>query len=89
LVPVEEVLALWREAERLLDELPQPSPERIRVQLAVEELRGIYQRLTTRADGTHAKVAATEVTLESAQRAIREAQVRLDRADIDRMPEPG
>ena len=46
-VEVEEVLALWREAERLLEGLPGEAPERVLVQERVDALKVTYRRLTT------------------------------------------
>lgn len=47
MMAVEEVLAAWRDAERLLDELPPVDPDHETVRLAVATLRLTYQQLTT------------------------------------------
>lgn len=44
---VEEVLATWRDAERLLDELPPLDPDRETVRLTVMSMRDTYQQVTT------------------------------------------
>ena len=44
---VQEVLAAWRDAERLLDELPPVGTDHETVVLTVASLRAAYARLTT------------------------------------------
>jgi hypothetical protein len=43
---VQDILATWRDAERLLEALPASSPDRKVLQLAVIRLRTTYRRLT-------------------------------------------
>jgi hypothetical protein len=43
---VAEILAAWRRAERLSNELPQGSLEQVAAQAVAEKLRNIYQDLT-------------------------------------------
>jgi hypothetical protein len=43
---VAEILAAWRRAERLTDELPDGSPERAAAVAACERLRDLYRELT-------------------------------------------
>lgn len=43
---VAEVLQTWREAERLLDELPPISPDHETVRLAVHSLRATYRSVS-------------------------------------------
>jgi hypothetical protein len=43
---VAEILAAWRRAERLSNELPQGSLEQAAAQAVAEKLRDIYQDLT-------------------------------------------
>jgi hypothetical protein len=65
---VEEVLAMWREAERALDALPEEAPERQIVLIQVARLRRYYQRLTKET------VPATWQLLESTHQAIEDTR---------------
>lgn len=47
MMALEEALATWRDAERLLDELPPLDPDHETVRLAVVSLRQTYQEITT------------------------------------------
>jgi len=74
---VEEVLSLWREAERLLDGLPADAPERGVVSAQVVSLKQIYSRLTAGSDATddvladsHSAVVSAQTTLEAAKRGL-------------------
>lgn len=44
---VAEILAAWRRAERLTDELPDATPEHAAALMACERLRDLYRALTT------------------------------------------
>ena len=68
---VGEALATWREAERLLDELPPLSPDHETVFRAVATARDTYHRL---ASATH----ATATTLATTRQAIEEARAVLE-----------
>jgi len=74
-VSVEEVLAVWRAAERALAELPSGSPERPYVQVRVIRLQRIYARLTT------LSAPATWNVLESARKTIDDAKSVLAEAN--------
>ena len=74
---VEEVLSLWREAERLLDGLPADAPERGVVSAQVVNLKQIYSRLTAGSDArddvladSHSAVVSAQTTLEAAKRRL-------------------
>ena len=68
-----EVLAEWREAERVLSILPDEAPERPRVVAAVEEMRQLYRYvsgdLTTKTANviaqTRARIEETQALLQA------------------------
>ena len=76
---VQEVLYLWREAERVLDQLPPGAPERTLVSAEVVNLRRTYKRLTAESDATATTVADSRTTIESAQRNLAKARERIVR----------
>jgi type IV pilus biogenesis protein CpaD/CtpE len=43
---VAEILAAWRRAERLSNELPEGSPEQAAAQAVADKMRDVYQELT-------------------------------------------
>lgn len=67
---VEEVLSLWREAERLLDVLPLDAPERKDIAADVADLKRIYNRLTLDNDATGKILASSRETLSVAREAL-------------------
>ena len=77
---VEEVLALWRQAERLLDELPARSPERTVVSAEALELKRIYMRLTGGDDVTAHMIGSTQLRIEETKAVLEAAQATLDRS---------
>lgn len=64
---VNEVLSLWREAERILESLPTPHPDHESVQLMVQRLTESYQLLTDRRPDAGSRVAAGEALIEQAR----------------------
>jgi hypothetical protein len=74
-VAVEEVLGLWREAERLLDELPL-GPERTAVLAEVEQLHILYTALTDRASSMEPIVNASASVIEDARRLLERTRER-------------
>ena len=74
---VEEVLSLWREAERLLDGMPANAPDRKIVSAEVVNLKRIYRRLTADSDATAEILGASHMALESAQSKLDAARRRL------------
>ena len=75
---VEEVLSLWREAERLLDGMPVNAPDRTIVSAEVVNLKRIYRRLTADSDATAEILSASHMALESAQATLDSTRRRLD-----------
>ena len=55
---VAEVLAAWRRAERLAEELPEGTPDRAAALVACERLRDLYHDLTRRGLVTEAEAQA-------------------------------
>jgi hypothetical protein len=77
-----EILHEWRRAERLLTVLPDDAPERTEVEVQVDQLRILYQRVTG------ATIPSTEARLQSTR-----AQIARSRAFLDglssRYPDDG
>jgi hypothetical protein len=84
---LDEVLALWREGERLLEELPPDSPDRRPVQVHVYQLRRIYRRLTdTRIPRTAEHMATSLEAVERARATLASAQARLGSGEPGEVP---
>ena len=79
-VLVEDVLALWREAERLLDALPTDAEERDLVREEIERLHGLYRKMTERADSIQPTLTASAAAIERSRVVIERAQMRLSRS---------
>jgi hypothetical protein len=78
-IRVDEVLALWRECERVLEQLPTGSVHRRLVTADELELRRLYRRLTTeRIVETDAVLRAARETIDNARMTLEEARIRLD-----------
>jgi hypothetical protein len=78
-VLVEEVLQVWREAERVLDRLPEATPERKLLQVEVFQLRSIHRRLTdTRIEQTAQLIASSRDTIGAARATLALARRRLE-----------
>jgi hypothetical protein len=74
---VEEVLALWREAERVLDDLPEVDPDRRIVSADVAALRRMYRLMTDTATGTDATLAQSAEVIEESRAILRRVRARL------------
>ncbi len=68
---VAEALEVWREAERLLEELPPLSPDHETVAVIAAESRDLYQRLTNDADLTANVLARSHQRIGEAQALLR------------------
>jgi hypothetical protein len=66
-----EVLHEWRRAERLLTVLPDDAPERSEVEVQIEQLRILYQRVS-------ATIPSTAVRLQSTRAQIARSRAYLD-----------
>jgi hypothetical protein len=78
-VLIEELLDVWREAERVLDELPDATPERSLLEVEVVELRSVHQRRTDRRiEQTAHLIAGSRETIEATRRTIERARQRIE-----------
>jgi hypothetical protein len=75
---VEDVLALWREGERLLEALPPTSVERSAIADEVEALRALYRELTDQRQLTTAMLARADGVARDARGVLERARRRLD-----------
>jgi hypothetical protein len=69
---VEELLSVWRDAERLLDTLPPMSPDHEAVRDAVVEVRAAYQAITGGQPVTDEALATATARVRDAERLIGE-----------------
>lgn len=76
-VPIEEVLALWREGERILGQLPDDAVDRRLVEAQVETLRGIYHRLSSQAATSGTAVEMSLRQIDAARASLERAKARL------------
>jgi hypothetical protein len=97
---IEEVLALWRELERVHDKLPDDDPQRAAVAAEISSVRDLYRRLTEESQQSVTLLKASQRTIERAQLVIRSGAARLPamdgrppwsdarsrRADLDGLP---
>jgi hypothetical protein len=67
---VEEILATWREAERLLDSLPPVNPDHETVRLAVVRLQATYRQLTSDTAQTEEIIASSRATIAEAHQVL-------------------
>ena len=74
---IEEVLSLWREGERLLDELPVDAPERELVSAELLTLKETYKRLTEETDVSAHMIGSARETLDSAKAVLELAKTML------------
>ena len=68
---VEEALRVWRDGERLLEELPPLTTDHETVGLNVVALRETYQTLTSRSRATSDQLVECAARIESARATIR------------------
>jgi hypothetical protein len=73
---IAEALAIWREAERLLDRLPEDHPERKVIQFELIQARATYRRLT---EVTTVSRDTIDTSLETLQRAWEKIQAVRER----------
>ena len=68
---LEELLEVWREAERVLDQLPAGAPERKAIEVNVIELRSMHRLLTDQQlEQTDQLLASSREAIEAARRVI-------------------
>lgn len=73
---IAEALAVWREGERLLEQLPPVSPDRGSVALAVSSARDVYTVLSRDAKVTADLVQRSQMIIADARTVISEARAR-------------
>jgi hypothetical protein len=77
---IAEALAIWREAERLLERLPADHPERKVIQFELVQARATYRRLTERTAASRETIDASMETLRTAWQKIQAVRERLSEA---------
>jgi thiamine monophosphate kinase len=78
-VTVEEVLEVWRAAERALNDLPIEAPERPIVRLHVVRLRRLYAQLTTEsAPASWQLIQSSRGLIDETRIILAEARIRID-----------
>lgn len=76
---VEEVLSVWRDAERVLNDMPASAPERPNILRQVARLRRYHARLTTEIAPTSWRLlSSTHDAMTETQRLLGEARGRVD-----------
>jgi hypothetical protein len=75
---MEEVLALWREGERILEQLPQDAPDRPMVEAEVESLRALYHRLTSKIEESGIALETSRSRIDSSRATLERAKLRLE-----------
>ena len=78
-VATEEVLAAWRDGERLLCDLSPVHPDHETVLLAVVDMKVLYSELTDTGHDTHRTLAASHDRISGAKAVIAAARQRLAR----------
>jgi hypothetical protein len=61
---VEEVLSAWRDAERVLESLPESGRDHEDVAMAVTRLRAAYKSLTDGSDASFSSIRASHLSVE-------------------------
>ncbi len=75
---IEEVLAVWRDAERVRDALPPTHPSRAAIDAEIRRLRAMYARMTDLASSTGNDLAASSQQIASAMATLDRVRSRLD-----------
>ena len=65
-----DALAIWRDAERLLDAVPPESADRESVELALDAAREVYHSLSASTDVSQVQLASARMTIATARRAL-------------------
>jgi hypothetical protein len=86
---VEEVLAVWRELERVRESLPVGSTERTSVNREILEVKRLYRSLTRRVSVSLGRPDTIRPILERAYDALHRAKLGLDTTGTETVrPEP-
>jgi hypothetical protein len=78
---VEQVLAVWRDGERLLEALPEVHPDHETVAMSVAELRALYAQMTGLSALSRNKLEISRRSLERSKATLEAVRQRLDRLD--------
>ena len=86
-----EVLHEWRRAERLLAVLPDDAPERSEVEVQVEQLRILYQRVSAAIPSTQTRLQSTRTQIARSRAYLDSLSSRYDEEAgvLTAEPEPG
>lgn len=74
---IEKLLALWRETERVLEELPLTDPDRVRLVQVATQLRAAYRMLTDGKDMSASRIAQTQAAMDRAHVLLDAAEGRI------------
>jgi hypothetical protein len=80
-VPVDEVLSLWHELERVRDQLPVAAIERDRVVVQIAAVHGVYERIQSNPRATARTLRECRETIDVAFAVLAAADKRLKRGD--------
>ena len=80
---VDEVLAVWRELERVRESLPAGSTERTLVSREISHMKRLYRSLTRGVEESHAGLEPSRPTLAGAYDALRRAKLGLEPTGAD------
>ena len=72
-LPIEEVLAEWREAERRRDELPPGDPQRDEIDRRIRGLRRMYRSLARSTASSYAAIDDARDHIEASRAVLRDA----------------
>jgi len=75
--PIEDVLRVWRELERVHEALPDDAPERRLVRIEIFQAKRLYQSMTRRQTETHAVLADAQDAIPRAEDMLARASARL------------
>jgi hypothetical protein len=85
---VEDLLVTWRQAERVLDDLPPVDPDHETVALAIDGLRRTYQELTLIRESSAETLRASRETLARARDLLAAVAARLTPPTTVAIPDP-
>ena len=77
---IEEVLAVWRDAERVRDTLPADHPRRAAIDVDIAQLRAIYARMTSLIASSNQDLRLSAAQIDSARETLERVRTRLDAA---------
>jgi PAS domain-containing protein len=85
-LPIEDVLSVWRELERVHATLPPDAPERTVVAVEIVQMRAMYRSMTARRTESDARLAAALSAVDDAWKVLQRARDRLGPAADDAPP---